>query len=113
MESFEQIREGVRALCRKFDSAYWRRMDEERGYPDEFVRALTEAGWLAALIPQDFGGGGLGLAEASVILEEINRSGGNSGACHVSSTTWGPCCGTAPRRKSATTFRRSRAASCA
>ncbi len=82
MESFEQIREGVRALCRKFDSAYWRRMDEERGYPDEFVRALTEAGWLAALIPQDFGGGGLGLAEASVILEEINRSGGNSGACH-------------------------------
>src|SRR6266851_9988309 len=82
MESFEQIREGVRALCRKFDSAYWRRMDEERGYPDEFVRALTEAGWMAALIPQDYGGGGLGLAEASVILEEINRCGGNSGSCH-------------------------------
>ena len=82
MESFEQIREGVRALCRNFDSAYWRRVDEERGYPDEFVRALTEAGWLAALIPEEFGGGGLGLAEASVILEEINRCGGNSGACH-------------------------------
>src|SRR5713101_1290836 len=82
MESFEQIREGVRALCRNFDSAYWRRVDEERGYPDEFVRALTEAGWLAALIPEEFGGGGLGLAEASVILEEINRCGGNSGSCH-------------------------------
>ncbi len=82
MESFEQIREGVRALCRNFDSGYWRRVDEERGYPDEFVRALTEAGWLAALIPEEFGGGGLGLAEASVILEEINRCGGNSGACH-------------------------------
>jgi acyl-CoA dehydrogenase len=82
MESFQQIREGVRALCRNFDSAYWRRIDEERGYPDEFVRALTEAGWLAALIPEEFGGGGLGLAEASVILEEINRCGGNSGACH-------------------------------
>jgi acyl-CoA dehydrogenase len=82
MESFEQIREGVRALCRNFDSAYWQRVDEERGYPDEFVRALTEAGWLAALIPEEFGGGGLGLAEASVILEEINRCGGNSGACH-------------------------------
>jgi len=82
MESFEQIREGVRALCRNFDSAYWRRVDEERGYPDEFVRALTEAGWLAALIPEECGGGGLGLAEASVILEEINRCGGNSGACH-------------------------------
>ncbi len=82
MESFQQIREGVRALCRSFDSAYWRKVDEERGYPDEFVRALTEAGWLAALIPEEFGGGGLGLAEASVILEEINRCGGNSGACH-------------------------------
>jgi acyl-CoA dehydrogenase len=82
MESFQQIREGVRALCRNFDSPYWRRIDEERGYPDEFVRALTKAGWLAALIPEEFGGGGLGLAEASVILEEINRCGGNSGACH-------------------------------
>jgi len=81
-ESFQEIREAIRALCRNFDSAYWQRVDEERGYPDDFVRALTEAGWMAALIPQDYGGGGLGLAEASVILEEINRCGGNSGACH-------------------------------
>src|SRR5258707_14360360 len=82
MDSFEQIREGVRALWRNFDSAYWRRLDEQRAYPDDFVRALTQAGWMAALIPQQYGGAGLGLAEAWVILEEINRWGGNSGACH-------------------------------
>ena len=76
------IREGVRAVCAQFDSAYWQRIDHERGYPEGFVDALTEAGWLAALIPQEYGGSGLGLTEASVIMEEINRSGGNSGACH-------------------------------
>ena len=68
--------------ARGFDSAYWQKVDEERGYPEAFVDALTEAGWLAALIPQEYGGSGLGLAEASVIMEEINRSGGNAGACH-------------------------------
>ncbi len=81
-ESFQEIREAVRALCRGFDSRYWQKADEERAYPDDFVRALTQAGWLAALIPQQYGGTGLGLGEASVVLEEINRSGGNSGACH-------------------------------
>jgi len=81
-ESFQDIREAVRALCRGFDSGYWQKADERNAYPDEFVRALTQAGWLAALIPQHYGGGGLGLGEASVVLEEINRSGGNSGACH-------------------------------
>jgi acyl-CoA dehydrogenase len=80
--SFEDIREPVRALCARFDSSYWQKMDREAAYPEEFVRALTEAGWLAALIPQEYGGSGLGLGEASVILEEINRCGGNSGACH-------------------------------
>jgi acyl-CoA dehydrogenase len=72
----------VRALCRRFEPAYWQKLDRENAYPEEFVRALTEAGWLAALIPQEYGGAGLGLTEASVILEQINRCGGNSGACH-------------------------------
>jgi len=82
MARFQEIRAGVRELCARFDSAYWQGIDEARGYPDDFVRAVTEGGWLAALIPEEYGGSGLGLAEASVILEEINRSGGNSGACH-------------------------------
>ncbi|UCF75598.1 MAG: acyl-CoA/acyl-ACP dehydrogenase [Betaproteobacteria bacterium] len=81
-ESHGDIREGVRALCREFDSAYWQKVDEERGYPEAFVEALTKAGWLSALIPEEYGGSGLSLTAASVIMEEINRSGGNSGACH-------------------------------
>ncbi|HXV11436.1 MAG TPA: acyl-CoA dehydrogenase family protein [Burkholderiales bacterium] len=81
-EPHDEIREGVRALCRQYDSAYWQKVDEERGYPDAFVEALTKAGWLAALIPEEYGGSGLTIAAASVIMEEINRSGGNSGACH-------------------------------
>jgi acyl-CoA dehydrogenase len=80
--SYEEIRQPVRALCAEFPSSYWQRIDEERAYPEEFVAALTGAGWLAALIPQEYDGAGLGLAEASVIMEEINRSGANSGACH-------------------------------
>ena len=80
--SFQEIREAVRALCRAFESSYWQKADEERAYPEEFVRAVTKAGWLSALIPQEYGGAGLGLTEASVVLEEINRCGGNSGACH-------------------------------
>ena len=79
---FLDIREGVRALCAEFPAEYHRRVDERRGYPEEFVDALTKAGWMAALIPEEYGGSGLGLTEASVIMEEINRSGGNSGACH-------------------------------
>jgi acyl-CoA dehydrogenase len=79
---FPEIREAVRDLCRQFPDEYFRRVDERRGYPEEFVDALTKAGWLAALIPQEYGGSGLSLTEASVIMEEINRSGGNSGACH-------------------------------
>jgi len=76
------IREGVRAVCGQFDSAYFQEVDDRRAYPEAFVDALTRAGWLAAMIPQEFGGSGLGLSEASVIMEEINRSGGNAGACH-------------------------------
>jgi acyl-CoA dehydrogenase len=81
-DSFRDIREAVRDLCQQFSGEYFRKIDEARGYPEAFVDALTKAGWLAALIPQDFGGSGLGLTEASVIMEEINRAGGNSGACH-------------------------------
>ena len=77
-----EIRDAVRALCAEFPDEYHRRIDEQRGYPEEFVAALTKAGWMAALIPQEYGGSGLGLVEASIIMEEINRSGGNSGACH-------------------------------
>ena len=76
------VREGVRALCAQFDSAYWQKIDEERGYPETFLEALTKAGWLSALIPEEYGGSGLTLTQASVIMEEINRSGANSGAVH-------------------------------
>jgi acyl-CoA dehydrogenase len=81
-QRFIEIRTAVRQLCAEFPNEYFRRIDEERAYPEKFVDALTKAGWLAALIPEEYGGSGLGLAEASVIMEEINRSGGNSGACH-------------------------------
>ena len=81
-DQYQEIRDAVRALCAQFPDEYFRKVDFDRGYPAEFVDALTKAGWLAALIPAEYGGSGLGLAEASVIMEEINRSGGNSGACH-------------------------------
>jgi acyl-CoA dehydrogenase len=81
-DRYAPLRDAVRALCAQFPPAYFRRIDAERGYPDAFVEALTRAGWLAALIPEAYGGAGLGLAEASVIMEEVNRSGANAGACH-------------------------------
>ena len=81
-EEFPELRGAVRALCARFGAAYFRGIDQAGGYPDAFVAALTEAGWLAALIPPEYGGSGLGLAEASVIVEEVNRAGGNAGACH-------------------------------
>jgi len=81
-DAYQDIREAVRALCARFPDSYHRQIDAEGAYPAEFVEALTRAGWLAALIPPEWGGSGLGLAGASVIMEEINRSGGNSGACH-------------------------------
>ncbi len=79
----QEYREAVRELCRQFDSEYWCKVEEQSAYPEAFVKALTDAGWLAALIPVEYGGGGLTLTEATVILEEINRSGANSGACHA------------------------------
>ena len=86
MENFRdkylEIRRGVRALCDQFPSEYHRKVDAEKGYPEDFVDALTKEGWMSALIPEDYGGSGLSLTEATVIMEEINRAGGNSGACH-------------------------------
>jgi acyl-CoA dehydrogenase len=79
----EAIRSAVRDICKAYPDPYWRELDATRSYPEAFVRALTEAGWLAALIPEEFGGAGLGITESSIILEEINRSGANSGACHA------------------------------
>ena len=77
------IRDGVRELCQRFPDGYWRELDRAGAYPDAFVKALSEGGWLAALIPEEYGGTGLGVTEASIILEEINHSGGNAGACHA------------------------------
>ena len=79
---YNAIREGVRALCAEFPAEYWRKFDEQKGFPEAFVSAMTDAGWLSAMIPEQYGGSGLGLAEASVILEEVNRCGGNSGTVH-------------------------------
>ena len=81
-DPYREIRDAVRDLCSHYPDSYFREIDAARGYPEAFVDALTEAGWLAALIPEAYGGSGLGLAEASVIMEEINRCGGNAGACH-------------------------------
>ncbi len=82
MNNYQEIREAVRALCAEFPNEYHRKIDEEKTYPEAFVDALTHAGWMAAMIPEEYGGSGLGLTEASIIMEEINRSGGNAGACH-------------------------------
>ena len=82
IDQYQDMREALRDLCGNFDSAYWQGIDHERSYPEAFVDAMTKAGWLAALIPESYGGSGLGIAEASVIMEEINLSGGNAGSCH-------------------------------
>ena len=81
-DNHPELRDAVRQLCSQFDSAYWQQVDEKRAYPEEFVDALTQAGWMSALIPEEYGGSGLSLTEASVIMEEISRSGGNPGSCH-------------------------------
>jgi acyl-CoA dehydrogenase len=81
-DEHQDIRDALRQLCAGFDSTYWQGVDEQRAYPQAFVEALTHAGWLAALIPTEYGGSGLSLTQASVIMEEINLSGGNAGSCH-------------------------------
>jgi acyl-CoA dehydrogenase len=81
-DNFPELREAVADLCKQFDSAYWQAIDEKRAYPEKFVEALTKAGWMSALIPEEYGGSGLSLTEATVIMEEVTRSGGNAGCCH-------------------------------
>jgi acyl-CoA dehydrogenase len=85
----QDLRAGVRDVCKAFPDSYWRDLDATRAYPDAFVKALTGAGYLAALIPEEFGGSGLGVTEAAIIMEEINRSGANAGACHAQMYTMG------------------------
>jgi acyl-CoA dehydrogenase len=85
----QDLRSGVRDLCKTFPDTYWRELDASRAYPDAFVTALTAAGYLAALIPEEYGGSGLGVTEAAIIMEEINRSGANAGACHAQMYTMG------------------------
>ena len=106
-QDFPELREGVRQVVSAFDSRYWQEIDEARAFPEKFVNALTDAGWLSALIPEEYGGSNLSLTEASVIMEEINRAGGNSGACHGQMyVAWcamarrrkkKPCCPRSPR----------------
>ncbi|HJY76399.1 MAG TPA: acyl-CoA dehydrogenase family protein [Burkholderiales bacterium] len=81
-DNHPELREAVGALCSQFDGAYWQELDEKRAYPEKFVQALTKAGWMSALIPEQYGGSGLSLTEATVIMEEVSRSGGNAGSCH-------------------------------
>jgi len=88
-ELHRDLRRAVRELCGRYPNEYWRRLDEVRGYPEEFVRAMTKASFLSALIPEEYGGLGFGVTEASIILEEVNRSGGNAGACHAQMYTMG------------------------
>ena len=87
--SYPEIREAVQKLCAQFPGAYWQSMDRDRSYPTEFVNALTQSGFLSVLIPEQYGGSGLGLAAAAAVLEEIHRSGGNGGACHAQMYTMG------------------------
>ena len=89
VELHQDLRRAVRDLCQAFPDSYWRELDAARAYPDAFVKAVTEAGYLAALIPEEYGGSGLGIGDAALILEEINRSGGNAGACHAQMYTMG------------------------
>jgi acyl-CoA dehydrogenase len=101
-QDLREIREAVAKLCATFPMEYWRRLDRERAYPTEFVRALTQAGWLSCLIPEEYGGAGLGLRAAAAVLEEVQRSGANGAACHAQMYTMGTVlrhCSEAQKRK--------------
>src|SRR5699024_29049 len=88
-ENIDMIKKSIKALCEEFPEYYWREKDDNKAYPEEFIEKLTEEGWLSVLIPEEYGGSGLGTLEAGIILEEINRSGGNAGAGHAQMYTMG------------------------
>ena len=100
----EEIREAVRRLCDGFGPAYWRGCDEKGAYPDAFVQAMMDAGWLAALIPEEYGGSGLSLLDGCLILEEVNRSGGNGAACHAQMYTMAALLNHGSEEQSAATY---------
>lgn len=85
----QRYRDAVREVCARFPDTYWRELDARKQYPEEFVDALTKGGWLSVLIPTEYGGAGLGMVEACIVLEEINASGGNAAACHAQMYTMG------------------------
>jgi acyl-CoA dehydrogenase len=112
-EAHQELRRAVRAVLKNFSESYWRALDQERAYPEAFVQAMTAAGFLGALIPQEYGGLGLSLAEASVILEEVNRCGGNAGTAHAQMYTMGTILRHGSAQQKRAYCRRSRGASCA
>lgn len=112
-ETFPEIRDAVRRLCADFPGEYWQKLDRERAYPTEFVTALTEAGFLSVLIPEEYGGSGLGLEAACAVLEEIHRSGCNGGACHAQMYTMGTVLKYGSEKQKQEYLPRSRAASSA
>ena len=105
------IQSAIREVCAGFPGKYWRELEETGAYPDAFVRTLTELGWLSTLIPEEYGGGGLGITEAAIILEEIHRSGANANACHAQMYTMGTVLKGPLSRSSATYLRSQPAAS--
>lgn len=106
-DTYDDIRDAVAKLCEQFPGEYWRKLDRDMAYPTDFVNALTEAGWLAALIPEEFGGAGLPLSAGAAILEEIQKSGGNAGACvTLRCIRWERCSGTAQKHRNSSIFQK-------
>ena len=106
-DRYPDLRRAVQRLCADFPGPYWQQMDRTRAYPTAFVQAMTEAGFLAALIPEEYGGGGATIAEASAILEEINHSGANGGVCHAQMYTMGALSNANSAKPNSTKLRRS------
>ena len=105
-DQYEGLRQGVREVCADFPDAYWRELDARREYPEAFIEAMTKSGYLGALIPEEYGGLGLSLTETTIILEEINRSGGTLSPPTRRCTLWALCCVTARSNKRGSTCRR-------